>query len=279
MDNLIDLHTHSYISDGSCSPTEVVTVAKRNNIKAIALTDHDSIYGIKEAYLECLKNNIELIPGIEISSLYKDGRILHILGLGIDITNKCFLDIYIKMKKSREESIPLLLKAIQSTHGLYINIKDLHSVKYDEYLSRYDIYRYILENNICTDAQTIWNVYLDPIPYGHNELIPIEDTLKMIKAAGGLSYLAHYNKNIGLGGFTNEEIESHIQYLISIGLNGIEYYYPSYKNTDYKFLDYLITKYNLHRSGGTDYHGSNRKNNDIGIGDGSLKIPYSLLFK
>ena len=277
MENLIDLHTHSYISDGSDSPTEVIKAAKKNKLKAIALTDHDSIAGLKEAKVAAKNNNIELINGIEISSLYKAGRILHILGLNINLDNDYFLTAYNKMKKSREKGIPKILEYIKNTTGLSIDINDLHKVKYDEYLSRYDIYRYIIENNICTEPQKVWDVYLDPIPYGKDELIPVDEAIKMIHEAGGKAYLAHFNKRIGLGGLSFEDIEDNIKYLVSLGLDGIERYYPSYIDDDRKLLDYLVWKYQLYSSGGTDYHGTNRGNIEIGFGEGNLKIPYSLI--
>lgn len=277
MENLIDLHTHSYISDGSCSPTEVIISAKKNNLKAIALTDHDSIAGLNEASIAAKKNNIELINGLEISALYKDGRLLHILGLNINLDNDYFLTAYNKMKKAREKGIPKILEHIKKTTGLSIDINDLHKVKYDEYLSRYDIYRYIIENNICTEPQKVWDVYLDPIPYGKDELIPVDEAIKMIHEAGGKAYLAHFNKRIGLGGLSFEDIEDNIKYLVSLGLDGIERYYPSYIDDDRKLLDYLVWKYQLYSSGGTDYHGTNRGNIEIGFGEGNLKIPYSLI--
>lgn len=277
MENLIDLHTHSYISDGSDSPTEVIKAAKKNKLKAIALTDHDSIAGLKEAKVAAKNNNIELINGIEISSLYKAGRILHILGLNINLDNDYFLTAYNKMKKAREKGIPKILEHIKKTTGLSIDINDLHKVKYDEYLSRYDIYRYIIENNICTEPQKVWDVYLDPIPYGKDELIPVDEAIKMIHEAGGKAYLAHFNKRIGLGGLSFEDIEDNIKYLVSLGLDGIERYYPSYIDDDRKLLDYLVWKYQLYSSGGTDYHGTNRGNIEIGFGEGNLKIPYSLI--
>ena len=277
MENLIDLHTHSYISDGSDSPTEVIKAAKKNKLKAIALTDHDSIAGLKEAKVAAKNNNIELINGIEISSLYKAGRILHILGLNINLDNDYFLTAYNKMKNAREKGIPKILEHIKNTTGLYIDINDLHKAKYDEYLSRYDIYRYIIENNICTESQRVWNIYLDPIPYDKGELIPVDEAIKMIHRADGKTYLAHFNKRIGLGGLSFEDIEDNIKYLVYLGLDGIERYYPSYIDDDRKFLDYLIWKYQLYSSGGTDYHGTNRGNIEIGFGERNLKIPYSLI--
>lgn len=276
MDYKIDLHVHSNISDGSCTPKELVEFVAHENIKAISLTDHDSIEGINEASTIAKMNNIDFLNGIEISSLYKDGRILHILGIGIDIENENFLYAYTNMKRAREENIKYILKEIEK-QGIHINIESLKEKSLGEYLDRYDIYRYFVENKICSSAQEIWYKYLDPIPYGEGELIKIEDALKIIKEAGGVSFLAHYNKEIGFKGFTKEEMEEEIKYLISLGLDGVERYYPSFEEQDYKFLDYLVQKYNLMISGGTDFHGKNRLEINIGSGyNNNLFIPYSV---
>lgn len=276
MEKIIDLHTHSHISDGACSPKEVIKAAYKNNVKALALTDHDSIAGVKEIREVSKSYNIEILNGIEFSTLFRDGRILHILGLGIDIKNEVFLKSYYKMKKAREAAVPNILKHILINHNLNIDINNLKEHSVDEYLSRYDIHRYIMNNKICNNSQVVWDKYLDPISYKKDELLEVNEVLKIIKEAGGLSFLAHYNKEIGLGGFTKVEMEEHIKYLISCGLNGVERYYPSFKEEDYEFLDYLIEKYDLLASGGTDFHGANRSGIDVGIGAGNMTIPYSL---
>ena len=72
-------------------------------------------------------------------------------------------------------------------------------------------------------------------------------------------------------------VTDNIKYLVSLGLDGIERYYPSYTDDDRRLLDYLVWKYQLYSSGGTDYHGANRGNIEIGFGEGDLKIPYSLI--
>lgn len=273
MNYKIDLHTHTNVSDGASTPKELIEDAIKENVKAIALTDHDNIAGIDEASKYAEENNIKFINGIEISSLYKDGRILHILGIGIDFTNDFFLTAFYNMKKSREKSIKNILEEINKK-GISISIEELKKNSLSEYLDRYDIYRYFIKNNICSSAQEIWDKYLDPIPYEENELIKVEDSINIIKKSGGLSFLAHYNKSIGFAGLNNEEIENEFKYLINLGLDGIEKYYPSFVEEDYKFINYLINKYNLIYSGGTDYHGKNRP--DIKIGSGkndNLSIP------
>lgn len=275
MDYKIDLHVHSYMSDGADSPEEVIETAAKKNVKAVALTDHDSIEGVGEARAAALKYNVDFLNGIEISSIYENGRILHILGLGIDIDNKDFLKAYIKMKKARENGIPQILDIIKEK-GVPIDIEVLRKNAVNRFLDRYDIHRYFVKNHLCSSSQEIWDKYLDPIPYGEDELIKAEDAIDIIHKAGGLSFLAHYNKKIGLKGFTRSEVEEHIKYLISLGLNGLEKYYPSYETEDTEFLDYLINKYNLLASGGTDFHGKNRPGIDMGTGKGDLFIPYTL---
>jgi predicted metal-dependent phosphoesterase TrpH len=276
MDCKIDLHTHTNISDGASTPKKLIEDAVVQNVKAIALTDHDNIAGIKEAAKYAKENNIDFLNGIEISSSYKDGRILHILGLGIDIENEEFLEAFYNMKKARENGIKGILMEI-SKKGINISIDELREDSLSEYLDRYDIYRYFIKNNLCQSAQEIWDRFLDPIPYNEGELIKVEDSLEIIKKAGGVSFLAHYNKSIGFGGINNHETEKEIKNLIDLGLDGIEKYYPSYTKEDHIFLDYIINKYKLIYSGGTDYHGKNRPEIKIGSGkNNNLFIPYSI---
>ncbi|PRR83634.1 hypothetical protein [Clostridium vincentii] len=111
-------------------------------------------------------------------------------------------------------------------------------------------------------------------------MIKSEDAISIIKKAGGLSFLTHYNKSIGFAGLNNKDIEKEIKCLISVGLDGLERYYPSFKEEDYKFLDYLIEKFDLMISGGTDYHGKNRPEIKLGTGkDNNLFIPYDIYKK
>ncbi|MBC5629198.1 PHP domain-containing protein [Clostridium sp. NSJ-6] len=275
MRDIIDLHTHSLITDGSYSPRDVVKNAYNNNVKVLALTDHDSIGGISEAIEEANKFGIKIINGIEISALYKDGNMIHILGYGMNIYDKVFLKAYEKMRKAREATMENVLNILKEKYNLDIDIDVLREKKLDSFISRHDIHKYIIDNNISNNSKYIWNTYLDPIPYEKNELIPIDEAISTIVNSGGLAFLAHYNnKTTGLGKYNKNEIENHIEYLKSLGLSGVERYYPTFTEEDEEFLDYITSKYNLLSSGGTDYHGEYRKNNDIGIGDGSFYVEF-----
>lgn len=275
----IDLHTHTIFSDGGSTPEELINTAVEQNVKAIALTDHDNIEGIEEAARLAKANNIDFLPGIEISARYKDDRVLHILGLGIDYTNEEFLYVYNRMKQARHQRVNLILSSIKEK-GISIDIEELREKALGPYLGRHDIFRYFMRKKLCKTPQEVWDKYLDIVPYSEDELIDVKDAIRIIKSAGGSSFLAHYNKPIGLGGLSAEGMEEEIEYLISLGLDGVERYYPSFNEADYKFLDYLIEKYSLMISGGTDYHGKNRPDIELGSGkDNNLFIPYDVYTK
>jgi len=272
----IDLHVHSYMSDGTCSPKEIIELACEKNVKAIALTDHDNIDGINEAEREASKHDVYFLKGIEISSLDENGRLMHILGLGIDTKNKEFLKVYTKMKKAREESVERILKILDAK-GIHIDINVLKMNCLSKYLDRFDVHKYLLQSGISNNIQYIWDKYLDPIAYESDELLKVEDAIEIIRKSGGLSFLAHYNKRIGLMGLNKIEMEEYIKHLVSLGLNGIERYYPTYSKEDNEYLDYLINKYNLIPSGGTDFHGKNRPEIELGVGNNNnFSIPFSV---
>lgn len=273
MPELIDLHTHSHFSDGTLSPRELIKLAAQNNIRVVALTDHDIIEGITEARQAAGDYGVELLAGIEISARYRDGKILHILGLGIDINHPSFLAAYRKMRAHRDASIDRMLKHIAGQH-IYVERDMLMPFIAGQYLDRFAILRYFMHHNLCQEIQQVWDQYMDPVPYGENELWTVEEALKLIQAAGGRSFLAHYTKRIGLAGYTLPEMEAHVRYLKNIGLDGIERYYPSFSREETEYADYLIEKYQLLPSGGTDFHGSNRSGVRLGIGGGDFAVPY-----
>lgn len=275
MHGRIDLHVHSSISDGTYSPKEIIELAVRNKVEVVALTDHDNIDGNYGAEDVAKKLNVTLLKGIEITASYEAGRRIHILGLGTDINNNYFLESYTRIKKAKDKSISKLLCLIRE-QGVDIDIDVLRTASKGKYLDRYDIHRYMMKNSICVDAQEVWDKYLDPIPFGEDELPTAGEAIKMIKEAGGLSFIAHYNKSVGLKGYSKEQLEDHIKCLIKLGLDGIERYYPLYNPEDIKEAEYLINKYHLIPCGGTDFHGGNRLGADLGGANIGMSIPYEI---
>lgn len=271
----IDLHVHTMMSDGTCRPEEIIELAAKNNVKVVAITDHDTIDALEKAAEEAQKYGVRFLRGIEFTCPYVEGRLLHILGIGIDTENEVFKKAYIRMKENKQKALGHILD-ILNAKGIHISIQELRANAITQYLDRVDIVRYLLSEGIVTTSVEGWNKYLDPIPYGEDELIGVEEAFRIIEQAGGVSVLAHYTKKIGLYGYTKEEVEEHIKYLKSRGLRAIERYYPSFTEEEIQFADYLINKYNLLPSGGTDFHGKHRPGLDVGVGENGFYIPYSI---
>jgi predicted metal-dependent phosphoesterase TrpH len=272
---MIDFHVHSHVSDGTNSPREIIKMAYEKKINAIALTDHDSVEGINEAEIEAEKYGVNFLKGIEISTDYGDGKLLHILGIGIDPSNVDFLKAYKRMKIAREEGLDRVLEILKG-QGIAISYDELQEFAVGKYIDRQAITKYFVHKKICDNVPQVWQKYLDPIPYGEGELLSPKETLEIIKKSGGMSFLAHYHKRIGLEGYNKEEKEEQIKYLISLGLDGIERYYPSFSDDDIEYVEYLMNKYNLLPCGGTDFHGGNRPEISLGTGESNFYVPDSI---
>lgn len=273
---MIDLHTHSIISDGMDTPSEIVKKAKRLGLNAIALTDHDCIAGLKEAELEAHRLGIEFIKGIEFSVTYGDNRLIHILGLGINPDNEIFSKLYTDYRKSRYNQIHHIFKGLNK-RGIYPVLEEVLALSQDGYLDRQTIGRWLLQEGITKSMHSSWVDYLDLFPYREGELIDMKSALKMIKAAGGKSFMAHFHKPIGLKGYTDAECDLILKDLKSLGLDGLECYYPDFTHEDYVKVNNYVSKYDFIISGGSDYHGSNRPGVELGIGSGNMDVPNELL--
>ena len=145
-------------------------------------------------------------------------------------------------------------------------------------LDRYAIMRYLVSLHLYDRAQPLWDNYLDPAvrELGLDQNMPAEEALPAIHAAGGVTSLAHFHKNIGLKGLSRAEQEAAIARLHALGLDGMERWYPNYTAEDSAFAAHMIEKYGLLVTGGTDFHGSNRPQIEMGHGiAGNMAIPYA----
>ncbi|MFA6850692.1 MAG: PHP domain-containing protein [Selenomonadaceae bacterium] len=271
----IDLHVHSNISDGSCTPEEVIALAKKKNLAAVTLTDHESIAGNKAAAEAAAKLGVEFIPGMEMSVDYAERR-LHIVSLGFDAENPTFKKLYKKIRFIKESKMDELISGIQE-HGVAIS-RALVAPFVINHIDRYAIMRYLVSLHLYDHAQPIWDYYINPVvaKLGLSYNVTAAEALPVIHEAGGVTSLAHFHKKIGLGDLNRAAQEAVIVQLKSLGLDGMEQYYPNYTDEDAVFAQAMIDKYDLIPTGGTDFHGTNRPEIDLGTGlDNNIKIPYS----
>lgn len=273
---MIDLHVHTTVSDGTVSPQALVRLAKKSSLSAVALTDHDSVAGLKEAALEAEKLGITLVNGIEFSCRLTKDRLVHILGLGIDPEAEGFVETLTRFREIRASKLTHVFRGIHEL-GAEVSYLDVEPFVEDGFMDRMTIAKYLVRNGYATGMKEAWIRYLDHVPYIDGELMDPSSAIEAIHAAGGKAFLAHFHMPIGLKGLSDEEAREQLQRLKDWGLDGLEYYYPSFTKEDQLICAQYVADFGFIKSGGSDFHGENRAHIQLGVGDGTLKVPDELL--
>ena len=265
---LIDLHVHSTASDGSLTPTEVVNRAAGLGLTAMALTDHDTVSGIDEALKAAKDLDMEVIPGIEVSCIYK-GKEIHILGLYIDHTNPELLSFLKEASRKRYDRNMEMLAAFNK-NGFEITVEDLHCGNPKTVITRAHFARALLKRGYVSSVDQAFRKYLNPDRpyYRSRELITPEEVLNALQTAGGFPVLAH-PLQYKLGWAGTEELVSQ---LTDHGLCGLECFHSSNNQDESGKLRKLAKKYSLAPTGGSDFHGAAKPDIEIGSGRGGLRV-------
>lgn len=274
--NYIDLHVHSSASDGSFTPEEVVELAKNAGLSTFALTDHDTVDGIDEALSHADRiGGIKVIPGTELSCYYGN-REIHIVGLFINHKDEVFLSELQKLKDAREARNERMVQNFVDA-GIELTIKELKHGNPNSVITRAHFARVLTEKGYCKDKTEAFDKYLGigcPFYLPKPKVTP-EHVLKLITDAGGTAILAHpYSYKL-----SKTEVETLLDYLIPLGLSGMECYYSTYDNGQVQELRSIAFSKNLLVSGGSDFHGVVKPDIAIGTGRGNLKVPEKLLLQ
>lgn len=270
---LIDLHVHSTASDGSYTPAEVTALAVRAGLTAIALTDHDTVSGVGEALDAAGDTALEVVPGVELSCLYKEKEI-HILGLYIDYTDKNFLDFLNAAEIKRNSRNQLMLEAFQKD-GFPIAWDDLLMGNPETVVTRAHFARALVKKGCVASVDQAFKKYLNPdCPYYRKrEIITPGEAVQAIRDAGGFPVLAHpclYK----LGWMQTGEL---IRTMKELGLGGLECWHSSNYAEESSKLCRLADQYGLLPTGGSDFHGAAKPDIQLGKGRGSLRVPAEYL--
>lgn len=272
--NYIDLHVHSSASDGSLTPEEVVLLARKAGLRCFALTDHDTVDGVEPALQYAGKfENIDVIPGIELSCYYKN-REIHIVGLFVNHRDKAFLEELQKLKQARKDRNEKMVQNFVDA-GIPITIEELKHGNPNSVITRAHFARVLVEKGVCRNKTEAFDKYLGigcPFYLPKPKVTP-EHVLNLIKQAGGTAILAHpYSYK-----FSKSEVETLLDTLIPLGLSGLECYYSTYDDGQIQELRSIALAKNLLVSGGSDFHGVVKPDISIGTGRGNLRIPEKLL--
>lgn len=271
----IDLHTHSTLSDGSVPPTELVQMAQTKNLRAMALTDHDTVEGLDEAIDEAAKYpGFELIPGIEISAEYSDGTI-HMLGYFIDRNDPELLKKLKVLQKAREERNPKIIQKLQAL-GLEITQEEVDKIAGKGVVGRPHIATALVNRGYVRNVQEAFDKYLkkNGKAYVDKERFSQKDSIEMIHNAGGVAVLAHPKY---VHGGDTRNVEKLVKQLVDLGLDGMEVFYGTHSAREVRMFQKMAEKYGLVATGGSDYHGKSKPDIDLGVGMGNLKVKYEIV--
>lgn len=272
----IDLHTHSNNSDGTFSVKELIDRAHDKGLAAIALTDHDTVDGVDEAieYAASKYPDLEVIPGVELST-EGEGREVHIVGLYIDNHDKEFVEGLSAFIDSRTTRNKKMCKKLSEEAGIPISYEMLTEEFPDTVITRAHFAKFMVDRGYVNSRAEVFDRYIgDHCPYyvGREKITP-EDAIRSILKAKGVPVFAHPI----LCRFGDDRLDDFVGRLKGAGLVGIEAVYSTYERRDEIQIKELAKKYDLLVSGGSDFHGANKPDIDLGTGCGKLFIPEDLL--
>ncbi len=271
--NPIDLHTHSYYSDGTLSPAALVDLAKACGLRALALTDHDTTAGLKEGEEAAAQAGLEFVPGIELAADYQHTE-LHFLGLFIQKDNPSLQRALQEIATDRAERNVKMLQRL-SENGLPIQKATWLLNNEGRILTRAHFAQALVEEGYCQTPREAFSKYLSsegPI-FIPRKRLAAQKAIELIHYAGGLVFLAHPF----LYPLSREQVPHAVKDLQAMGLDGIESLYGTNTLADDIFLSGLAHKCRLLTTGGSDFHGTNKTHIQLGVGTGRLFVPYTVL--
>lgn len=264
----LDLHVHTTASDGTCSPRETVWRASVQGLKAIAITDHDTILGHAEALSAGFDYGVEVVPGIEVST--KHGVSVHILGYYIENLIP-LLEGIVNDRDRRNEKVAALMAA----DGLPVSYRRMKE-RFGEVIGRPHFGRVLVELGLAESVNDAFERFVGKGKkyYVPRTIIEIGTSVESIVQSGGVPVLAHpfqYKKS-------DAELRELIELCMEHGLRGLECRYSGYDAEQVAYLEKLAEEYGLLKTGGSDFHGDNKPHIHLGTGiAGELDVPYEWL--
>ncbi len=243
-----DLHTHTLASDGTCTPAENVRLAKEAGLHAVAITDHDTVAGIGEAMKASREYGVQVIPGVEISSV-GIGQDIHVLGYFIPYEDEKFMAELAKLRDTRHKRNKMLVAKLNEL-GIPIDLEKVYRRKEgtDKNIGRPHIAEELMELGAVKSIEEAFEKYLGKggLAYVNPPRISPQEAIRLIRQSGGVAVLAHP------GLYGNDDF---VEELILHGLDGIEVWHPDNSEEQRQHYMRLADDYGLVMTGGSDFHG------------------------
>ncbi len=257
--NLADLHVHSFCSDGLPTPTQAVEEAEAAGVRALSLTDHDTVEGIDEATRAGQSLGVELIPGSELSA-HVDEREVHLLTYFIDWKARTLVEFLSLMHRRRRERSEAMVARLNEL-GVDVTVEDVLQKAGTGVVGRPHVAAAMVDRGAVSDKEEAFVRYIGDrgpaaVPKPHT---PVEQIISLVHDVGGVAVLAHPGASFP---------ETELAQLAECGLDGVEVYHPSHHPTLIEHYTAAAERYGLLPSGGSDSHGEAEgpKIGDCGIG-------------
>lgn len=265
-DMFADLHLHTNFSDGTYTPEELVHQAQRHGLRAIALTDHDTVEGCGRCRTACETVGMEFIAGAELTA-EQSGNELHILGYGLDVQHPRLLAETAKFQEVRQNRIREMVEKLNA-ENVPLCVETVFSLANCRAPGRPHVARALVKAGLCTTLDQAFEKYLkkNRPAWVPKCKISAAEAIELIHEAGGVAVMAHPGLNR-----TDEVIPS----MVEAGLDGIECYHTKHSNTTAEHYLEIADRYSLLVTGGSDCHGMSKGKPLIG----SVRLPYQRVEK
>ena len=277
----IDLHIHTTASDGTFTPAEVVSHALKLKLKAIAITDHDTLAGSSEALKGGIPPALDFLTGVEISAapppFYSRSGSFHLLGYSIRLDDSELNQTLEKLQQARKNRNPAIIKRLNEL-GISISLDEVREKAGDAQLGRPHIAQILIKKGVISSIDEAFDKFLgtDKPAYVDKYRVKCSKAIDAIRGAGGIPVLAHP----GLLEYESEnQLDDLIGQLKQMGIQGVEVFYTGHTEEQTRLFAKLAQQYDLLMTGGSDFHGAIHPDIKMGSGKGNLFIPYELYDK
>lgn len=269
----VDLHTHSRVSDGSDTPTELIANAARARLNAIALTDHDTLDGLAEARVAAENHGIRLVEGVELSLEWSRGG-MHLVVLFLTETGP-LQDRLASLQAARSTRNERMIERLRVL-DFDITLEEVIAESGGGVVGRPHMAAVLVRKGYFPDPPTVFDELLGngkPGYLGRDRLEPTE-AIQLARASGGVPIVAHPHT---LGLDRSEDYAETMTQLAAAGLSGVECFYGDYPTEQQEQLAQSTRSFGLIPSGGSDYHGTYKAGLELGTGRGDLHVPDHVL--
>lgn len=264
MPGYIDLHLHTYFSDGIATPAELLAMVRERSLAAFAVADHDNLDGYRAVREMLGDDDPELISGVEFSVAHNDID-MHVLAYGFDPDNRMLNTAIEKFQDNRNRRGEKMVERLNQL-GIDLTIEQVQKFAGGAAIGRPHVAQALAAIGAVRSYEASFREYIgkDKPAYIPKANFTPAETIKIVHQAGGVAVLAHP---------TIDDTIDHLEMLVGLGLDGIEAYHPSIGKSDRDRFKHLAERHRLITTGGSDYHGLEGRYGTIG----SEKVPARLL--